>query len=231
MPGTDILHGYGNRFLGILVDLDNTLYDFGYAKEKACKEVVQAVGVGKADDLIRAFLFSPFGVESPRAIQSFLSDHEITDPEIFMHAVKVYTRAKIEAIEAYPGVFETLLKIHAAGLKIGAVTNASHEHATERLVHIQTEVFFDCLVTPDNAGMKKPDPAMFLHAASLLKIQPHQICVVGDNLVNDINPAKKAGMCTVHAEYGNRLPPEYSEGIVADFSISSFSDILQIIGL
>jgi FMN phosphatase YigB (HAD superfamily) len=79
--------------------------------------------------------------------------------------------------------------------------------------------------------MKKPDPAMFLHAASLLKIQPHQICAVGDNLVNDIRPAKEAGMCTIHAEYGNRLPPEYSEGIVPDFSISSFPGILQILGL
>lgn len=231
MSGTDVCHGYGNRFLGILVDLDNTLYDFGYAKEKACREVVQAIGVGTEDELVRFFLFSPYGVESPKAIQSFLSEYGITDPDTFMHAVKVYTSAKINAIKAYPGVPETLLKIHMAGLKIGAVTNASQEHATERLVHIQANDFFDCLVTPDNAGMKKPDPAMFLHAASLLKIQPHQICAVGDNLVNDIRPAKEAGMCTIHAEYGNRLPPEYSEGIVPDFSISSFPGILQILGL
>lgn len=231
MAGTDIHQGCGNRFLGILVDLDNTLYDFGYAKEEACRKVVQAIGVGTADDLVRAFLFSPYGVESPKAIQSFLSEQGITDPDVFMRAVQIYTEAKIEAIEAYPGVYETLLRIHTAGLKIGAVTNASHEHATERLIHIQTADFFDCLVTPDNAGIKKPDPAMFLHAASLLRIQPHQICAVGDNLVNDIRPAKEAGMCTIHAEYGNRLPPEYSEGIVADFSISSFSDILPILGL
>jgi Predicted phosphatases len=74
---------------------------------------------------------------------------------VFMRAVQVYTKTKIEAIEAYPGVYETLLKIHTAGMKIGAVTNASHEHATERLIHIQTADLFDCLVTPDTAGMKK----------------------------------------------------------------------------
>ncbi|HOJ97288.1 MAG TPA: HAD family hydrolase [Methanospirillum sp.] len=231
MTGTDICQGYGKRFLGILLDLDNTLYDFGYAKEEACRQVVSAVGVGTAEDLVRAFLFSPFGVESPKAIQSYLKEQGITDPAIFMHAVQVYTKAKTEAIRAYPGVYETLLKIHAAGLKIGAITNASEAHASERLRYIETAGFFECLVTPDNTGMKKPDPAMFLYAASLLKIQPHQICVIGDNLVNDIRPAKEAGMCTIHAEYGNRLPPEYAEGIVADFTISSFSDILQILGL
>jgi putative hydrolase of the HAD superfamily len=219
------------RFRAVLVDLDNTLYDFGAAKEAACKKVVAVLGKGTSDDLIRAFLFSPYGVESPLAIQTFLADLEINDPEIFIKAVKIYTQAKIEAIEAYPGVYETLLKIHTKGLKIGAVTNALTEHATERLVHIQAAEFLDCLVTPDNTGFKKPDPAIFLHAASLLRIQPHQICVVGDNLVNDIRPAKQAGMCTIHAEYGNRLPHEYSDGILPDFTISSFSDILPILGL
>jgi putative hydrolase of the HAD superfamily len=231
MTGTYVCQGHGQRFLGLLVDLDNTLYDFGTAKEKACRKVVESIGVGSSDDLIRTFLFSPYGVESPKAIQSFLSEHGITDPDIFMTAVQVYTQAKIEAIQAYPGVYETLLQIHTVGLKIGAVTNASSEHATERLNHIQIADFFDCLVTPDNTGFKKPDPAMFLHAASILKIQPHQICAVGDNLVNDIKPAKDAGMCAIHAEYGNRLPPEYSDGITADFSISSFSDILPILGI
>lgn len=231
MAGTYVCQGHSPRFLGLLVDLDNTLYDFGAAKEEACKKVVETIGVGTADELIRSFLFSPHGVESPQAIQSFLSDHGITNPDIFMNAVRTYTETKIAAIEAYPGVYETLLKIHANGLKIGAVTNASSEHAYERLIHIQIADFFDCLVTPDTTGLKKPDPEMFLHAASLLKIQPHQICAVGDNLVNDIKPAKDAGMCAIHAEYGNRLPPEYSDGIMADFSISSFSDILPILGL
>ncbi len=231
MAGTDVSQGQGFRFLGVLVDLDNTLYDFGTAKEEACRQVVNAVGTGTVDDLIRAFLFSPYGVESPKAIQTFLTEKGITDPDVFILAVNVYTKAKIESIKAYPGVYETLLKIHTAGLKIGAVTNASLEHASERLLHIQASDFLNCLVTPDSTGLKKPDPAMFLHAASILKIQPHQLCAVGDNLVNDIKPAKQAGMCTIHAEYGNRLPPEFSEGISADFSISSFSDILPILGL
>jgi len=231
MAGTNVCQGQGFRFLGVLVDLDNTLYDFGYAKEEACKKVVEAIGVGTADDLVRAFLFSPFGVESPKAIQSFLSERGITDTQTFMKVVQVYTQAKIHAISAYPGVYETLLKIHSSGMKIGAITNAFAEHANERLIHIQVADFVNCLVTPDNSGFKKPNPEMFLHAAALLKIQPHQLCVIGDNLVNDIRPAKQAGMCTIHASYGNRLPHEYSEGIVADFSISAFSDILPILGI
>lgn len=231
MSGTNTCYGQVQRFRAILVDLDNTLYDFGAAKEAACQKVIYMLGKGNPDDLIRAFLFSPYGVESPEAIQSYLTELGIFEPELFKKAVKTYTQAKIESVKAYPGVYETLLLLHSKGLKVGAVTNASSEHAKERLAHIEVAELLDCLVTPDNSGYKKPDPAMFLHAASLLRIQPHQICAVGDNLVNDIRPAKEVGMCTIHAEYGNRLPPEYSEGIVADFSISSFSDILSILGL
>ncbi|NLV27506.1 MAG: HAD-IA family hydrolase [Methanomicrobiales archaeon] len=231
MAGTDTFRGQTTRFRALLVDLDNTLYDFGKAKESACEEVVKLVGKGTTDDLIREFIFSPYGVESPYAIQSFLSRQDIHDPEIFNQVVTAYTQAKINAIVAYPGVYETLLQIQAAGIKVGAVTNASEEHATERLIHIQVAGLLDCLVTPDNSGLKKPDSKMFLHAASLLSVQPHQICAVGDNLVNDIRPAKEAGMCTIHAEYGNRLSIEYSEGIVPDFSILSFPDILPILGL
>lgn len=231
MTITNACRGEAQRFRAVIVDLDNTLYDFGAAKEAACQKVVSVIGKGSADDLIRAFLFSPYGVESPKAIQSFLEELNIYNPELFNTAVQTYIQAKMEAIKAYPGVYETLLQIHKAGLKVGAVTNASNEHAKERLIHIQVAEFLDCLVTPDNSGLKKPDSAMFLHAASLLRVQPHQICAIGDNLVNDIRPAQEAGMCTVHAEYGNRLPLKYSEGITADFSISSFSDILSIIGL
>jgi HAD superfamily hydrolase (TIGR01549 family) len=231
MAKTSTRQGCGSRFLAILVDLDNTLYDFGYAKEQACREVVQTLGVGNTDDLVRAFLFSPFGVENTKCHQLYLRDMGITETQTVMRAIDVYTQAKLKAIHPYPGVYETLQRIHAAGIKIGAVTNAHTVHASERLAHIQIDDLFDCIVTPDITGLKKPDPAMFLHAASLLKIQPHQICVIGDNLINDIKPAQEAGMYTIHAEYGNRLPAEYAEGIIADFTISSFSHILQILGL
>lgn len=77
MAGTDVSQGQGFRFLGVLVDLDNTLYDFGTAKEEACRQVVNAVGTGTVDDLIRAFLFSPYGVESPKLFRPFLPRKEL----------------------------------------------------------------------------------------------------------------------------------------------------------
>lgn len=230
MGGTDTYPGQNIRFRGILVDLDNTLYDFVAAKEEACRRVVDEVGVGDTAGLLQAFLFSPYGVESPLALITWLKEKMISDETVINRVVSLYSATKISAVKPYPGVYETLLRIRRAGIKIGAVTNASKDHATERLLHIQVSTFMDCLVTPDTTGLKKPNPGMFLHAAALLDIQPHQICVVGDNLVNDIRPAQQAGMVTVHAEYGNRLSPEYSKGIIPDFSITSFGDILPILG-
>ena len=231
MTGTNTVQGLSSRFLGVLLDLDNTLYDFASAKEKACTEVTRFIGEGDPDDLISAFLFSPHGVENPVVIHLWLRDKGITDETVISGAIEIYLETKASAIIAYPGVIETLRKIHSSGLKIGAVTNASYEHANNRLVHIGIQNFMSCLVTPDTSGLKKPDPEMFIYSAEHLKVQPHQVCAVGDNLINDIRPAKQAGMCTVHAAYGNRLPPEYSEGIVADFTIQSFPELLPVLGI
>ena len=231
MTGTNTVQGICSRFLGVLVDLDNTLYDFATAKEQACREVTRYIGEGDPCELISAFLFSTHGVENPVVIHSWLRSLGISDEKIILGAVEVYLETKASAIKAYPGVIETLRKINSSGLKIGAVTNASYEHAHDRLVHIGINNFMNCLVTPDTSGLKKPDPEMFIYSADHLKVQPHQICAVGDNLVNDIRPAKQAGLCTVHAAYGNRLPPEYSEGIVADFSIQSFQELRPILGI
>ena len=218
-------------FQCILLDLDNTLYDFVLAKEKACKRIIEEIGTGDPDELMKAFMFSPLGPENPLVIRSFLAKKNITEESDVLHAINVYNEAKISAIVPYPGVYETIKKIRNSGMKIGAITNASTEHATGRLIRIQVINLLDCLVTPDNSGYKKPDSSMFIHTALLLQVEPHQILVIGDNLVNDIRPAQQAGMCTIHAEYGNRLPSEYSEGIIPDFSVTSFPEILQIIGI
>jgi len=231
MAGTKILHGTGLRFRCVLFDLDNTLYDFASAKEKACKKVIKAIGRGDAYDLMSNFIFSPYGVENPRVIKDYLAGYNITDEEVVSEAVRIYVSTKMAEIVPYPGVYDTLIKLDNAGLKIGAVTNASTDNAIERLSKIQVIDLLDCLVTPENSGFRKPDSAIFIHTSALLQVEPHQTLFVGDNLVNDIRPASQTGMCTVHAKYGDRLPPEYSEGIVPDYSISAFPEILNIIGL
>lgn len=72
---------------------------------------------------------------------------------------------------------------------------------------------------------------MFRHAADEIGVPVFQICVVGDNLVNDITPAQSLGMFTVHARYGDRLPPEFAGDAIPDVVLDCFSGLIRILGI
>lgn len=218
-------------FYGLLTDLDNTLYDFAAAQEAACRAAIRVAGTGDCEGLIRAFLFSPHGVTSPAPIRVYLQELGIDDDDHIARACNEYEAVKKNAIIPFPGVVETLRIIHASGIRIGAVTNASSCHARDRLARIGVTNLFSSLVSPDITGLKKPDPAMFRHAAEEIGVPTLQICVVGDNLVNDITPAQSLGMFTVHARYGDRLPPEFAGDAIPDAVLDCFSGLIRILGL
>lgn len=225
------VHPVPRVFAGLLTDLDNTLYDFAAAQEEACRAVIRIAGRGDIEGLIRAFLFSPQGVAGPEPVREYLRCQGIEDEGIILSAMSGYETVKREAIIPFPGVVETLILIHTAGIQIGAVTNASAAHARERLGRIGVLDLFSTLVSPDTSGLKKPDPAVFLRAAISLGLPATRICMIGDNLVNDIGPAQELGMFTVHARYGDRLPPEFAGDAIPDLVADSFSALIPVLGL
>jgi putative hydrolase of the HAD superfamily len=62
-------------------------------------------------------------------------------------------------------------------------------------------------------------------AAEKLSLKPEEILLVGDSIERDIEPAKKLGMKTALAKYGQ----EKKEKGKADFKIEKIEDLLKII--
>lgn len=219
------------KFSGFLTDLDNTLYDFASAMEKACQAVIRVSGTGEYEGLLQAFLFSPHGVESIQVIVDYLNNLGIKDDILLNIACNEFEKIKDESIVPYPGVIHSIIRIHNAGIRIGGVTNASSVYAWSRIDHLGLREYFSVLSSPDLTGVRKPDPMIYLKAAVGIDCSPSQICVLGDNLVNDIAPAQILGMMGVHARYGNRLPAEFSKGVIADMVIDSFAEIEDVLGI
>lgn len=226
LPGEKYL-----KFKGLITDLDNTLYDFSAVQESACRAVIRVIGVGDLQGLVRSFLFSYHGVESPDAVREYLNELGIVDEEIITLACHEYEQTKMSSLVPFPGVVDSIIRIVNAGIRIGAVTNASSKHATDRLNRIGLQAHIPILASPDLCGLKKPDPMIYQKAAVKMGIPVSSICVIGDNLVNDIAPAQSMGMFAVHARYGDRLPTEFAGDAVPDLVLDSFSGILDILGL
>ncbi|MEX2236613.1 MAG: HAD family phosphatase [Dehalococcoidia bacterium] len=100
---------------------------------------------------------------------------------------------------------EDLLEL-VAGLrgdyKIGLLSNADDN--LERRLQEDLKIFdrFDDVVNSARVGMAKPDPRIYALACERLGVQPLEAVFV-DDLVRNIEAARKAGLNTIHFEGDN----------------------------
>ena len=114
-------------------------------------------------------------------------------------SVESFTPAFIGALEFAPvnGAIETLERLEAQGLALAVVANwdcALPEH----LARLGLDRFFETVVTSADAGVAKPDPAIFRLALERIGARPSRSLHVGDEAADE-QGAAAAGMRFVHA--------------------------------
>lgn len=107
--------------------------------------------------------------------------------------------------EPYPGVFEGLDAMRAAGLKLGVCTNKSARFTTLLLARCNMAQYFSVVVSGDTTARKKPYPDMIEYAANRWGTTVSEILFIGDSS-NDTAAARAAG-CPVWV-----VPYGYNEG-------------------
>ncbi|HEX7517515.1 MAG TPA: HAD family hydrolase [Chthoniobacterales bacterium] len=83
--------------------------------------------------------------------------------------------------------------------------------------------YLSVIVDSRRAGLSKPDPAIFLHAAEKLGGDPGTMMMVGDSFDRDVRPAKKAGMKTAWLE--GVEPRECPEPSLVDLRLRRLVDL------
>ncbi|MBC7264593.1 MAG: HAD family hydrolase [Chloroflexi bacterium] len=99
-------------------------------------------------------------------------------------------------VEAVPGVIETLQALHQRYCLVLA-TNAAESGASlvrEALGRAGLEGCFDVILTAQELGARKPDPAFFQRVLAALNCTPGDAVVVGDDYQTDVIGAKEAGL-------------------------------------
>ena len=213
----------------VIFDLDNTLLEFGVAKIKACRAVVELVGKSDEMELVHYFLGNDKGFESHENIADYLKDHDLYTDEAFSESCRLYDSIKIDNIEAYDGVHDTLVWLKEKGYKLGVVTDAEKENAVMRLDKLKIHHLFDAVVTLDMTWKKKPAPDSLELALKMLEIGPQEAVLVGDSLIRDIGQGKALGMLTVYASYGDKNLLQRG-GFQPDFRISEIKELREVIG-
>lgn len=214
----------------VLFDMDNTLYDFYFAKTRSCEAVANLVDSGDGMELFRYFMSGTHGFEHHNNIRDFMDDRGIFEPRLYEEACVIYEEVKVASLALYPGVEETLGLLTDAGVSMAIVTDAESLQAEKRLAATGIRDYFAGVMTPDQSGVRKPKPEMFHAAAAILKCRVHEAWLVGDSPKREIEPGNLLGMTTVYAKYGDWIGIPYPR-IQPHYTLQSFSDLQDIMHL
>ena len=80
------------------------------------------------------------------------------------------------------------------GAALGIVTNGEGEPQRAKLAAIGVADHFPVVIASAEAGVAKPDPAIFALACERLGVAPHEAAHVGDRLDLDAHGAAAAGL-------------------------------------
>ncbi len=112
-----------------------------------------------------------------------------------------------------PRMFEVVRRARAAGLATGLLSNSWGNDYDRR----GWDDLFDAVVISGEVGMRKPEPRIFEHAASLLDLPLHA-CVIVDDLEHNVDGARATGMSAVLHRDVDATLPELSRLLGIDLS-------------
>lgn len=218
------------KIKGIMFDMDNTLFDLVEAKIASCNAIVSHLGAGSTEELLMYFLRNKHSFESPENIRDYLRDINVYGETVFEDCSRIYSDTKLGTIRLYPYVRETLELLSKQQIRLFIVTDASHDNAIIRLDRLKLTDMFDHVITADMTKASKPDMSVFYYALLKTGLRAEEVLFVGDSLRRDIEPARKAGMMTAYASYGDRNINESSH-VKADYILNTIEDILNVKGI
>jgi len=191
----------------VLLDLDGTLLDTAPDLAAAVNAMLAGQGLDPLPErAVREFIGRGIShlVERSLVAAGLPLPCERLEPALISFGGH-YARLNGHASRVYPGVIEALERLRAAMLKLACVTNKPSAFTLPLLETSGLARFFEAVSTSDQAGSRKPDPGLLLHACRALGVAPREATVIGDS-ANDAEAARAAGCRVLLVSYG------YSEG-------------------
>lgn len=139
----------------------------------------------------------------------------------FENCIQLYHSIEISAWKLYPNVQETLRQL-TKDYKLALLTNAPKYVARKILKTNGIDAYFTYLF----ADIRKPRLSGFRQFQAALSADFSELCMVGDDIRADIEPAIQLGMKTVHAFRGYEYLQHHAEvDITPDKKVDHFEDV------
>lgn len=192
------------RYDLVLLDADNTVFDFDAAEELALERTLRERGGRWEDDTLARYreinqpLWNAF--HRGEVTQEWLTVERFrrfgaaygvqADPEVWN---REYLDRLGECSVLLPGALELLqaLKPH---VRLALATNGLTVVQKKRLRDCPATPYFERVFISQEMGVGKPDRAYFDRILEELGVPVHRVVMVGDSLLSDIQGAINAGI-------------------------------------
>jgi phosphoglycolate phosphatase len=213
----------------VLFDLDGTLVDTIDDLADAANAMLAELGrPPRPRDEIHSFVGKGIANLVARCLDRAAAGDEAVLAGALASFRRHYGALNGRRSRVYPGVVETLEALRARQLRLACVTNKPADFTLPLLERMQLAHHFAAVVSGDTLPVKKPDPAMLIHACTLLAVPGTRALMIGDS-ANDALAARAAGVPVLLVTWG------YSEGMAVDTIecdglLSSATQVLDHIG-
>ncbi len=193
----------------VIFDLDDTLYTDWRAcddagTQAAAQYAQQALGLSR-ETAARAFRagrlraqeqLGPVGAAHDRALFAQFALEELgINPIAHCEAMHdAYWDRLLDTMVLEPALPALLRDLRAADIRVAVCTNMMAGVQMRKLVRLGLADSIDYMVSSEEAGMDKPDPAIVDYTLRKAGCTPAEAVFVGDSYVHDMGAAHSAGV-------------------------------------
>lgn len=111
-------------------------------------------------------------------------------------AIRVYFRPHLEYLETEKNLYDTLRTLKDNGYQMAIISNTPYfkEVNMDSIDEVGISNIFDEMIFSYDVGICKPKIDIFEYALRLMKVKAEECVMVGDSLINDMEPASRLGM-------------------------------------
>ena len=227
----------------VLLDLDNTLYEYEPAHNSALKATYnilkKELGI-PLEKFLKLYALSQAEIHRELAgtaaahhrvlyFQRLIEKtHNTIEPEIILKLYNTYWSTFLKNMKLRGGVLGTLKELKKKGLKIAIVSDLTTDIQLRKMNKLKITPYIDVLVTSEEAGSEKPHPMMFLLTLNKLKILPGDAIMMGDDVIRDIEGANAVGIDSIllKGKESHLFSEDYKK---PNYVIKNIPEILEIL--
>jgi beta-phosphoglucomutase family hydrolase len=210
----------------VLWDMDGTLVDSADYHWQAWRDTMAREG----HPITRDQFMASFGQRNDSILSQWLGSQ--ATPELIERVgdakEAIYRQlVRQQGIEPLPGVSEWVRRLHQQGWRQAIASAAPRKNIETILEALHTADCFNAIVSAEDVHRGKPDPEVFLVAASKLDVPPSQ-CIVVEDALHGIEAAHAAGIkCIGVTRSGKPLPADVTTNSLAGLAPNVFDNLLS----